>query len=90
MKKATKKRERRDADGRILYDGPEDVPDFASPEEEAAWFSSHVPSDAYMATAAPMDLQRLLDLARRAQANTPDGEPTRWPEDAPEQWKRQR
>jgi hypothetical protein len=86
MKKTTK-RERRAEDGRILYDGPEHIPAFSSPEEEAHWISTHVPSDAYLATAVPMDVDRLLDLTRRAEANTPPGEPIRWPDDAPEQWK---
>jgi hypothetical protein len=62
----TKKRaKRRDVDGRILYDGPEEIPEFTSEAEAAAWYRSHTPSDAYAAKAVPMNLEEAIAWAER-------------------------
>lgn len=65
MTNTNKSPERRAEDGRIIYDGPEDIPDFASEEEEAEWWSTHTPSDALLGAAEVMDPREAANLAER-------------------------
>ena len=48
------KRKRRDEDGKILIDSPDEIPDFETEDELVAFWDTHTPSEATFAiTASP-------------------------------------
>ena len=49
------KPERKDEDGRILFDGPEDIPTCKNEEKELQFWRTHAPSDDFVTRMRPGD-----------------------------------